>query len=132
MPVRAGRRPGCRRARGFTSIGVLVLVVMMGVALAAAGEVWHTAMQPEKEQELLFVGNQFRLAIDQYAAQPAGLGRRYPQSLEALQQDPRQPGVRRYLRKIDLDPMTGKAEWGLIIGPNGETWGCTACRRPSP
>lgn len=132
LAARARRRPGCRRARGFTYIGVLILVVMMGVALAAAGEIWHTAMKREKEQELLFVGNQFRLAIDQYSAQPPGLGRRYPQSLEELLQDPRQPGVRRYLRKIYLDPMTGKAEWGLIIGPNGEIFGVHSLSEAEP
>jgi type II secretory pathway pseudopilin PulG len=131
-PVRVGRRPGCRRARGFTYIGVLILVVMMGVALAAAGEIWHTAMKREKEQELLFAGNQFRLAIDQYSAQAPGPGRRYPQSLDELLQDPRQPGVRRYLRKIYLDPMTGKPEWGLITGPNGEIFGVHSLSEAEP
>src|SRR5512139_147346 len=91
LPVRAGRSPGCRRARGFTYIGVLILVVMMGIALAAAGEVWYTAMKREKEQELLFIGSQFRLALEQYSAQSPGLGSRYPFSLEDLLQDPRQP-----------------------------------------
>jgi type II secretory pathway pseudopilin PulG len=132
FPVRAGRRPAHRPARGFTYIGVLILVVMMGVALAAAGEAWYTAQKREKEQELLFIGNQFRLAIDQFSAQPPGLGRRYPLSLEELLQDPRQPGIRRYLRKIYLDPMTGKAEWGLIIGPNGEIFGVHTLSEAEP
>lgn len=132
FPVRAGRRLAYRRAQGFTYIGVLILVVIMGVALAAAGEAWFTAQKREKEQELLFVGNQFRLAIDQYSAQPPGLGRRYPLSLEELLQDPRQPGIRRYLRKIYPDPMTGKAEWGLITGPNGEIFGVHSLSEAEP
>lgn len=132
FPSRVGCQPQTGRARGFGYIGLLILVAMMSIALAAAGEIWHTAMKREKEQELLFVGNQFRLAIDQYSAQPPGLGRRYPQSLEELLQDPRQPGVRRYLRKIYLDPMTGKAEWGLIIGPNGEIFGVHSLSEAEP
>ena len=43
--------------------------------------------------------------------------------LEELLQDPRYPDIRRYLRKIYLDPMTGSAEWGLVTGPGGEIYG---------
>lgn len=38
----------------------------------------------------------------------------YPESLDELLQDNRFPGVRRHLRKVFLDPMTGKPEWGLV------------------
>jgi type II secretory pathway pseudopilin PulG len=120
---------GFRRARafkwmqGFTYIGVLVLVALMGIALAATGQVWHTAQQREKEQELLFIGHQFQLALDQYAKHTPVRGRRQPLQLEELLKDPRHPEVQRYLRKIYPDPMTGSAEWGLIVGPNGEILG---------
>jgi len=102
-----GRRA---RAAGFTYIGVLVLVAMMGMALALASELWHTAQKREKEQELLFIGNQFRRAIAMYSANGGG----NLQRLEDLLKDPRIPGVRRYLRKIYRDPMTGSTEWGLV------------------
>lgn len=97
-------------AAGFTYIGVLVLVAMMGMGLALTGELWHTAQKREKEQELLFIGNQFRRAIAMYSANGGG----NLQRLEDLLRDPRLPGVRRYLRRIYRDPMTGGTEWGLI------------------
>jgi type II secretory pathway pseudopilin PulG len=110
--------------RGFTYIGVLVLVVVMGLTFAAAGQIWQTLQRREKEQELLFIGHQFQLALNRYVSHtPPGQARRYPLDMESLLQDPRYPGVRRYLRKIYLDPMTGKAEWGLITGPAGEIYG---------
>lgn len=120
------------RMRGFGYIGLLILVAMMGVALAGAGAVWHTAQQREKEQELLFAGGQFRRAIAQYYANTPGKARRYPLHLEELLKDPRHPGVRRYLRKIYLDPMTGKAEWGLVTGPGGEIYGVYSRSQDAP
>lgn len=120
------------RMRGFGYIGLLILVAMMSAALAGAGEVWHTAQQREKEQELLFAGGQFRRAIAQYYANTPGKARRYPLHLEELLKDPRHPGIRRYLRKIYLDPMTGKAEWGLVTGPGGEIYGVYSRSQDAP
>lgn len=116
-------RPFLPRARGFTYIGVLILVAVMGMALAATGQVWYTLQQREKEAELLFIGHQFQLALDQYAKHSSGQFKRYPMELEDLLKDPRQPGVQRYLRQIYLDPMTGSAEWGLITEPDGQILG---------
>jgi type II secretory pathway pseudopilin PulG len=130
--VRAGRRPERSREGGFGYIGLLILVALMSVALAAAGEIWYTAQKREKEQELLFVGAQFRNALEQFYANTPGRGRRYPLSLEELLLDPRHPGLRRYLRKVYLDPMTGSAEWGLVTGPNGEIFGVYSLSEAEP
>ena len=110
-------------ARGFTYLGVMLLVTLMGIALAATGQVWHTLQQREREQELLFVGHQFRLALKRYADHTPAKSRRSPLRLEELLLDPRHPGIRRHLRTIYADPVTGKAEWGLITGPGGEIYG---------
>jgi len=121
-----------QRERGFTYIGVLVLVVLMGIALASAGEVWHTMQQREKEQQLLFIGHQFRLALKRYAHHTPAKGRRQPLHLEELLLDPRHPGIQRYLRQIYLDPMTGSPEWGLITGPGGEIYGVHSLAEGEP
>lgn len=120
------------RQSGFGYIGVLILVAMMSVAMAAAGEIWHTAQKREKEQELLFVGAQFRRAIELFHANTPGKARRHPLQLEELLLDPRHPGIRRYLRKIYPDPMTGKPEWGLVTGPNGEIFGVYSLSEEEP
>ncbi|MHB0986605.1 MAG: type II secretion system protein [Sulfuricella sp.] len=107
----------CRSSGGFTYLGVLFAVVFMGVAMAATGTVWHQTRQREKERELLFVGGQFRQALDLYYQNPPpGKVKKFPQKLEDLLRDDRYPDVRRYLRRIYRDPMTGGTEWGLLRG----------------
>ena len=99
---------------GFTYIAVLMLVAVMGAVWAAIGVVWSTAQQREKERELLFVGNQFRLAIGQYYERSPGGVKKYPTALKDLLKDERQLGTQRYLRKIFVDPMTFSKNWGLV------------------
>ncbi len=106
-------------SRGFTYVAMLVAVVVIGIGLAAVGQVWSVANQRDREQELLFVGHEFRNAIQRYYEQTPGAARRYPAKLDDLLQDKRYPGLRRYLRKLYRDPMTGKAEWGLVMAPGG-------------
>ena len=102
------------RSRGFTYIGLLIAVVLLGIGLALVGEVWNTAVKRDRERELLFVGDQFRQAIGRYYESSPGV-KQYPRKLEDLLEDKRFPVMKRYLRRIYLDPMTGKADWGLVM-----------------
>lgn len=102
------------RTRGFTYLGLLLAVALFGLGLAAVGQVWSTVVKREREQELLFVGEQFRQAIGQYYESSPGV-KRYPRTLGDLLQDDRMPTVRRHLRRIYLDPMTGTDRWALIM-----------------
>ncbi|MGH8680547.1 MAG: type II secretion system protein [Burkholderiales bacterium] len=112
----ASRSPSCER--GFTYVWLLVAVAILGIGLAAVGEVAATAAKREKEAELLFVGDQFARAIAEYHASSPGAPQ-YPQKLEDLLRDSRYPNVRRYLRRVYPDPMTGRTDWGLVRGPGG-------------
>ena len=108
------------RERGFTYLTVLFLVAFMGLGLALAGEVWQTGIAREREVQLLYAGNQYRRAIERYYL--SGLNQ-YPRSLEDLLKDPRKPNTERYLRKLYIDPLTAKGEWGIVKGPDGGIMG---------
>lgn len=97
-------------AAGFTYMGVMALTAILGISLTLASDLWLVAQRREKERELLFIGNEFRKALVMYSANGGG----YPRRLEDLLRDPRVPGMRRYLRKIYRDPMTGDTDWGLV------------------
>lgn len=111
------RIPNSARDRGFTYIWIMFVVALTGVALAGVGQVWRTEAQREKEKELMFVGEQFMQAIGSYYENSPGMPKRYPDSLEKLLLDDRFPTVKRHLRKIFFDPMTGSTEWGLVRRP---------------
>jgi type II secretory pathway pseudopilin PulG len=119
---------------GFTYIGLLLLVTLMGIALLAVGEVWHVARKREKEQALLFVGNQFRQAIKSYSARTPDASKQhpYPSQLEDLLKDPRFPTTQRYLRKIYIDPVSGSSEWGVLRLPDGGIYGVYSLSEESP
>jgi type II secretory pathway pseudopilin PulG len=107
------------KQRGFTYLGILISVAVIGAGLAAFAELASHAAQREKEAELLFRGNAFRAAIASYYSKES----RYPQSLEQLLEDKRYPMPVRHLRKLYADPMTGEANWGLLEAPGGGVMG---------
>ena len=108
---------------GFTYLAILIAIAIAGVVLAATGVNWSQAAQREKERELLFVGNEFRRAILLYYEKSPGTVKHYPGKLSDLLKDERQLGIQRYLRKIYLDPMTLKVEWGTKVAPGGGIMG---------
>ena len=100
---------------GFTYLGILAAVILMGLLLTAAARVWTLTDQRERETQLLFVGDAFRMAISGYYAH----GHRYPQTLQDLLLDDRSPVPLRYLRRLYFDPMTNSADWQLVLAPEG-------------
>lgn len=107
------------REGGFTYLAILFFVAILGVGIAAIAEVWDTAARREKERDLLHAGRELRDAIGHYFVAPSGGAARYPSSLDDLLKDNRVPGIRRHLRRIPVDPMTGQADWVTVAAPGG-------------
>jgi type II secretory pathway pseudopilin PulG len=111
------------KQRGFTYVAVLIMVATMGAVGAAFGELTSHAVQRDKEQDLLYAGNQYREAIASYYRRTPGAFKRYPNKLEDLLEDRRFPVAVRHLRRLYPDPITGKDEWGLVQAPDGGIMG---------
>lgn len=126
------RTPGSGRQNGFTYLGVMLAIALLTAVLGSSAEVWHTAHTREQERQLLFVGQQFRQAIERYYRNTPGAVKKFPPGLEALLEDPRQPGTQRYLRSIYRDPITGSAEWGLVKGADGGIVGVYSLSEAQP
>jgi type II secretory pathway pseudopilin PulG len=120
------------REEGFTYLGLMIAIVIMGMVQAALAQAWHADAQREKEKELLFAGDQMRAALKSYYAHSPAQSPRHPLRLEDLLQDSRSPSKQRYLRKIYRDPITGKSEWGMIRGAGGEIFGVHSLSELTP
>jgi type II secretory pathway pseudopilin PulG len=104
---------------GFTLMGALIAIAVMGAGLAAFGQIASHAAQREKEAELLFRGSQYRQAIEAYFRKE----QKYPRALAELVEDKRYPTPARHLRRLYPDPITGQADWGLMEAPGGGIMG---------
>lgn len=103
-----------RDTAGFTYVGLIVLVTIIGLVGAATLRADALLRRAAAEQELLDIGMAFIGALDSYAAVTPNGQSPQPSALEDLLIDRRSPVVRRHLRKIPVDPVTGQAEWGVI------------------
>ena len=105
------------RQRGFTYLGLIILVAILGLVGAAGLKMGSLLQRQAAEQELLDIGAQFSDALYSYAAATPPGQAQQPPNLASLLRDPRFPQVRRHLRKLYADPITGRAEWGLLYQP---------------
>ncbi len=97
-------------------LALLLTLMLVTVGLMAAADVWSVTLQREREQQLLFVGDQYRAAITHYySTAPAGSPHVLPARLEDLLTDDRFPTPAHHLRRLYPDPMTGSTEWGTLL-----------------
>jgi type II secretory pathway pseudopilin PulG len=120
--------------KGFTYLLALMLIMVMGIMLAAVGQSWKTVMKREREEELIFRGRQYKDAITRWYTPRAGSGQHVATPLKDLKdllQDPRSLTITRYLRRLYTDPITGK-EWNVISDPNRGITGVFSSSEAAP
>jgi general secretion pathway protein G len=112
-----------RRQRGFTLAELVTVCGMLIVLASVALPTGRFMVKREREAELRLALRLMRNALDEHKRlADAGmiqieLGTEgYPVELEALVEGVSivgQKEKRKFLRRIPIDPMTGKTEWGL-------------------
>jgi type II secretory pathway pseudopilin PulG len=105
--------------RGFTYLGVLLAVALLGIGMSAASEVWVTVARRQRMEQLEWLGAQFVQAIGSYYEAPAGRVKAYPKTLQDLLEDRRFAFTRRHLRQLYVNPFSGAADWELVRAPDG-------------
>lgn len=112
-----------RQQQGFSYLIALFLVAVLALVSVRALENTMTAERREKERDLLIVGQAYRDAIRSYYDNSPGTAKLYPPEIEALLLDERTTRLRRPLRKLYRDPITGKADWGVLRTEDGKVKG---------
>jgi len=115
------RSPKSGREAGLTLVELIVTVAILALLAGAAVPVARFQVKREKERELRYDLWQMREAIDHYkdAADKNAFitkvdSQGYPPDLQTLVDGVDVQGKKvRFLRRIPVDPMTGKTEWGL-------------------
>jgi len=135
---------GGNRQRGFTLLEVIIAIMIMSILTAAAVPMVRNSVKRERESELRLALRQIRDALDKYKQYydasngalipielrtPTG----YPKDLKVLVEGFIPANVVgtsgakvRFLRRIPIDPITGKDEWGLRSykdKPDSTSWG---------
>ncbi|MDO9002203.1 MAG: type II secretion system protein [Aquabacterium sp.] len=103
-----------RRLGGFTYLMLLWWVAVSSVLLAALGQSWSIEARRQREMELVFRGEQIKAALLSYQESSPTLPKTLPTRLEDLIEDQRGPDIKRHLRKLWPDPITGSSQWGLV------------------
>lgn len=122
------------RSRGLTMIELISAIAIIGILTGMALPVARVHIQREKERELRRYVWEMRDAIDRYKDladsgkfQTKVGSENYPPDLETLVNGVDAGGKKlRFLRKVPVDPMTGKAEWGMRSvqdDPQSDSWG---------
>ena len=107
--------------RGTVLLTLLFMVMVLGLSAAMAGQALKDYLQREREEELLWRGQQYRQAIASYV-NAKGAASPFPAKLEDLLKDPRSPGVVKHLRRLYTDPMTGQP-WESVTDANNRVTG---------
>ncbi|MBN8486836.1 MAG: type II secretion system protein [Burkholderiales bacterium] len=100
-----------------------MMLAVASTAGAAVAQRWSDQASREKERQLLRVGDAYARALADYRASSPGSDKRYPTSLDQLLLDTRFAGIRRHLRALYPDPLTGLADWVLVRDSRGDIVG---------
>ena len=119
MSITVRRQETRLRNRGFTYVGLLVLMAILSLVATAGLQAGVLVQRRAAEQELLLIGKEYRLALQSYAAATPEGQNRSPTRVGDLLRDPRFPGVKRHLRKLYADPVTAKEQWGYVRNTRG-------------
>jgi general secretion pathway protein G len=125
------------RQRGFTMVELAVVASVIAILAAMVVPVVRYTVKRQDELELRFALRTMREAIDKYKQYAdAGLiqlqlgSEGYPPDLDKLVEGVSLVGQvnkkQKFLRRIPVDPMTKKAEWGkrsFQDDPDSVSWG---------
>jgi len=99
------RKPGCRGARGFTLIELMIVMMIISILIGMAAVIYDKTVKKARETALRQDLQTMRQAIDNYTLDK----QQAPQSLDDLVDA-------HYLREVPTDPVCQQKDWVPHIG----------------
>jgi len=127
-----------KNQRGLTLVELVVAFTILLILSSMAVPLARARVRAARQRELMNDLREMRSAIDKYKdyADLGYLGpqkqgtNNWPETLDVLVEGVKLPGPdgkkMRFLRRIPVDPFTGKAEWGMRSDqddPKSQSWG---------
>jgi len=109
------RRAANNKRHGFTIIELMVVMTLVALLLSIAAPRFLSQVDRAREDVLRNNLKETRAAIDHYYTDTG----KYPDSLRRLVDQ-------RYLRALPVDPITGRADAWVLVGPNRASAGGAA------
>lgn len=124
-------KPGSRQ-RGFTYVAVLFALAIFTLGAVWLGETTARSLQRERERELVEIGLRIQDAIRDYYFASPGSTKAFPRDFSDLEFDSRYVGIKRHLRRLERDPLTGRFDWGRISASDGGIAGVFSTSEKTP
>jgi general secretion pathway protein G len=127
-----------KNQRGLTLVELIVAFSIMLILATMAVPLARAKVRITRERELRQALSDIRKAVDKYKDMadlgylgPQKVGtNNWPETLDVLVEGVKLPGpdgkIMRFLRRIPVDPFTGKKEWGMRSDqdePDSGSWG---------
>ena len=100
------------RAGGYAYLYLLFAIALLAIAMTGVASLDMLTRRQSDERELLRIGHEFRSALISY--RQSHPSRQFPLKIEDLLEDRRGGSLKRHLRKLYVDPVTRRSDWGVI------------------
>ena len=92
-------------SKGYTLIAAIIAVNLFAIFSLMAASMWQRVLGRDIEEELLFRGEQYVSAIENFRKKNTNL---FPKNLDILFE-------KKFLRRLYKDPVSDSGEWNLVM-----------------
>ncbi|WP_151807339.1 type II secretion system protein [Acinetobacter bereziniae] len=93
---------------GYSYLYFIILIIFLSIFVSNSLLVYSTFVKIEKDRELIRISDLYCNALKSYFANSPNGIYHYPKKIDFLLRDPRYEKITRYLRKLEVDPISGK------------------------
>ncbi|MBJ8553300.1 hypothetical protein [Acinetobacter bereziniae] len=91
---------------GYSYLYFMVLTIFLSFFLSNSILIYSTFVKGERDRELIRISDSYCNALKSYFANSPNGIYQYPEKIDFLLRDPRYKNITRYLRRLEVDPIS--------------------------